>query len=104
MPDLRNTRVIDIVEELQDFGVEVQIHDPYASHEEAEHEYGVSLIQQQDIKPADAVILAVPHRAYLEQGWGGIKEFLKPDADIIVDVKARLDRDDCPENLKLWRL
>ncbi|MEM7467951.1 MAG: nucleotide sugar dehydrogenase [Pseudomonadota bacterium] len=104
VPDLRNTRVIDIVEELQDFGINVQIHDPYASAEEAHHEYGIALSESSALQPADAVILAVPHADYLEQGWSGIQQHLKTDAKIVVDVKARLDRDKCPNDLILWRL
>ena len=104
VPDLRNTRVIDIVEELQDFGVNVQIHDPFASAAEAEHEYGVSLMAEADLKPADAVILAVPHKDYIDAGWSGIQKHLKDDAKIVVDVKARLDRASCPDDLTLWRL
>ena len=104
VPDLRNTRVIDIIEELQDFGIDVQIHDPYASAAEAEHEYGIELLQQSALKPADAVILAVPHAEYLDAGWAGIRKHLKSDANIIVDVKARLPRESCPQDLTLWRL
>lgn len=104
VPDLRNTRVIDIVEELEEFGVNVQIHDPYASAEEARHEYSVMLMDEEQMSPADAVILAVPHGEYLQAGWGGISKHLKPNAKIVVDVKARLDRESCPKDITLWRL
>lgn len=104
VPDLRNTRVIDIVEELEEFGVNVQIHDPFASPEEARHEYGVMLMDEEQMSPADAVILAVPHGEYLTAGWAGISKHLKPNAKIVVDVKARLDRESCPKDISLWRL
>ena len=104
VPDLRNTRVIDIIEELEEFGINVQIHDPFASAAEARHEYGVLLMDEQDMEPADAVILAVPHRVYLDAGWDGVRNHLKADAKIVVDVKARLDRKLCPTDLTLWRL
>ena len=104
VPDLRNTRVIDIVEELQDYGVNVQIHDPFASPAEAQHEYGISLLDESSLQPADAVILAVPHQTYLQAGWSGVQARLKNDAKIVVDVKARLDRAEIPKDLILWRL
>ena len=104
VPDLRNTRVIDIIEELEEFGINVQIHDPFASAAEARHEYGVLLMDEQDMELADAVILAVPHRVYLDAGWDGVRNHLKADAKIVVDVKARLDRKLCPTDLTLWRL
>lgn len=104
VPDLRNTRVIDIIEELEEFGINVQIHDPFASAAEARHEYGVLLMDEQDMEPADAVILVVPHRVYLDAGWDGVRNHLKADAKIVVDVKARLDRKLCPTDLTLWRL
>ena len=101
VPDLRNTRVIDIIEELEEFGINVQIHDPFASAAEARHEYGVLLMDEQDMELADAVILAVPHRVYLDAGWDGVRNHLKADAKIVVDVKARLDRKLCPTDLTL---
>lgn len=104
VPDLRNTRVIDIIAELEEFGVNVQIHDPFASAEEARHEYGVILMDEGQMSPADAVILAVPHAEYLRTGWGLISQHLKPNAKIVVDVKARLERESCPKDITLWRL
>jgi len=104
VPDLRNTRVIDIVKALDDYGVEVQIHDPYASAEEAKEEYGVELLSETALEPADAVILAVPHAAYIEAGWDGVARRLKGGSGIVVDVKARLDRATRPANIKHWRL
>lgn len=104
VPDLRNTRVIDIVEALLDYGIKVQIHDPYASAAEAHEEYGVELLEQAQIKPADAVILAVPHAAYIDAGWDGVGGYLKGGAGIVMDVKARLDRPSRPAQMNHWRL
>jgi UDP-N-acetyl-D-galactosamine dehydrogenase len=104
VPDLRNTRVIDIVTALEDYGVRVQIHDPYASAAEAHEEYGVALLKTEQLAPADAVILAVPHAAYIEAGWNGVAERLKNRAGIVADVKARLDRMTRPDNITHWRL
>lgn len=63
-PDLRNSKVADIINELKDYGLEVQVSDPLADKEEAAHEYGVSLTSFKDLKPADAVIAAVAHRDF----------------------------------------
>lgn len=63
-PDLRNTRVIDVVNELKDFGCQVDVTDCWANNEEAEHEYGISLVSHPEQGKYDAVFLAVPHREY----------------------------------------
>jgi UDP-N-acetyl-D-galactosamine dehydrogenase len=104
VPDLRNTRVIDIVSELQSYAVNVQVHDPMADPQEAMHEYGVELTRAEDLKPAHAVILAVPHADYLAKGWAGIESLMDDGPGIVVDVKARLPREERPERLRLWRL
>ena len=104
VPDLRNTRVIDIITELQSYDVDVQIHDPYASAEEARHEYGVTLLPADQLKPAQVVIFAVPHRDYLAAGWSGIQGHLSDGKGAVLDVKGRLSRDDVPADLTLWRL
>src|ERR671932_2814606 len=64
VPDLRNSRVIDIVRELEDYGVDVQVHDELADPVEAQHAYRVTLKPWRDLKPAAAVVVAVAHRAY----------------------------------------
>ena len=72
-PDLRNTRVVDLVEELREFGVSVDVADPQANAEEAQHEYGITLV---DPEPGsyEAVILAVPHVELLEQGADALRQ------------------------------
>ncbi len=104
VPDLRNTRVIDIIEELADYGVNVQVHDPMASSAEAQEEYGIELIPHGQLAPADALVLAVPHRDYLRAGWPGIKRLLVDGSGTVADVKARLDRSAVPDGITLWRL
>ncbi|MFT4563512.1 MAG: UDP-N-acetyl-D-galactosamine dehydrogenase [Gammaproteobacteria bacterium] len=104
VPDLRNTRVIDIVTALQSYGINVQIHDPYASAEQAHEEYGVTLLAHDKLLPADAVVLAVPHESYVEEGWAGVANCLRGGAGIVMDVKARLDRATRPDDMIHWRL
>ena len=67
-PDLRNSKVIDVIRELQAYGCEVSVHDPVAESAEAQHEYGVSLCAWDDLPRAEAIVAAVAHREYLEMG------------------------------------
>jgi UDP-N-acetyl-D-galactosamine dehydrogenase len=103
VPDIRNTRVVDIVRELEDFGITVQLHDPEADGDLLHEEYGLKLTPFEALKPADAVVLAVAHRAYREGGWKLIQGLVKPDG-FVADVPALLPRDEKPPNIVLWRL
>lgn len=104
VPDLRNTRVVDVIDELKDFGVEVQVTDAYADGNEAFREYGIDLIPYEELKPADAVVYTVPHDAYADKGWEVFDHLLKHGKGIVVDVKSKLEKDACPDNIQLWRL
>lgn len=97
-PDLRNTRVIDIIAALEDYGVKVQICDPEASAEEAHEEYGVKLTALEDLKPSDAVIVAVAHKNFVELGSGKAPTFLK-DKGVVFDVKGLWP----VENVQNWQ-
>jgi len=88
-PDLRNTRVIDIVAELHDYEVNVDIHDPWVNAEEAKEEYGIQLTNTPQNNHYDAVILAVAHREFEAIGSKKIRAFCKPDA-VLFDVKNTL--------------
>jgi UDP-N-acetyl-D-galactosamine dehydrogenase len=72
--------------------------------DETEHEYGVALTPLEALKPADAVVLAVAHRDYIDKGWGLIARLLKGGKGTVIDVKSRLDRAAQPEGIDLWRL
>ncbi len=102
--DIRNTRVIDIVQSLGEYGIQVQVLDPLASAEEVLTEYGIKLIEEQHLQAADAVILAVPHEYFINQGWTYVQSLLKDQAGVVLDVKAKLDRQAKPEAISLWRL
>ncbi len=104
VPDTRNSKVVDIVRELQDFGVDVRVHDPMADASEARHEYGLELASMDDVAQADAVVVAVPHRSYVEQGWGLVVRCLKDGTGIVFDVKGCLDRTATPAGVSLVRL
>lgn len=104
VPDLRNSKVIEVIRELQEFGIEVNVSDIEAEKIEAKKEYNIDLVDYEKLSPADAVILAVPHRKYVQDGWEQFNRLLKHGKGIVVDLKSRLAKDECPENLRLWRL
>jgi UDP-N-acetyl-D-galactosamine dehydrogenase len=104
VPDTRNSRVIDIIRELQSFGLTVQVHDPLANVADARHEYGLNLTELHDLQPADAVILAVAHYPYVEGGWPLVQQLLRDGSGLVLDVKMKLDRGARPAEIELWRL
>jgi UDP-N-acetyl-D-galactosamine dehydrogenase len=91
-PDLRNTRVVDIVAELRSYNANVHIHDPWVSAKEAKDEYGLDLVAEPEQGKYDAVILAVSHREFIAIGADGIRALGKPGA-VVFDVKRVLPRD-----------
>ena len=103
VPDIRNTRVIDMVSELQEFGFDVRVNDPNADPDEVVEEFGIELAELDDIAGAGMVILAVPHRAYLDQGWPLIERLLAGGRGVVMDIRARLERKACPPGVQLWR-
>jgi UDP-N-acetyl-D-galactosamine dehydrogenase len=103
-PDLRNSRVIDIYQELQDYGITVQVHDALADEEEAIREYGIRLVKMDELQPANAVIAAVSHRAYREMGVEQLKSLMGRNP-VLIDVKAMYDPQAIrAANIRLWRL
>ena len=104
VPDIRNSKVIDIVRALEAAGARVQVHDPMALPKMAQHEYALALTPLDALQPADAVVLAVAHRDYVNEGWPLVTRLLKDGRGIVLDVKSRLDRAQKPEGIELWRL
>jgi len=104
VPDIRNTRVVDIANELKEFGITVQLHDPMADGEMLKHEYGLTLTALDGLQPADAVVLSVAHNAYRDGGWGLVRPLLKLDGGFVADIPAMLDRATTPAGVALWRL
>jgi UDP-N-acetyl-D-glucosamine/UDP-N-acetyl-D-galactosamine dehydrogenase len=104
VPDIRNSKVPDIVNELRSSGVKVSVHDPLARVDEASEEYDISLMDLKAMSPADAVILAVAHQEYVIGGWPLVTRLLKRGAGIVLDVKSKLDRSMKPAGIELWRL
>ncbi|WP_027579881.1 nucleotide sugar dehydrogenase [Bradyrhizobium sp. Ai1a-2] len=104
VPDIRNSRVIDIVRELQSFGVSVQIADPLADAAAVTDEYGLTLTDLSALKPADAIILAVAHDSFIDGGWPLVLQLLNERRGLVIDVKLKLDRETLPPHVELWRL
>jgi UDP-N-acetyl-D-galactosamine dehydrogenase len=105
VPDLRNTRVVDIVRELEDYGVKVFVHDPLAIQEEAREHCGIELKSWREIKEVDAVILAVAHRDYQEMGLSKISSLCRKSHPILLDVKAVFNPKQAQSlGINYWRL
>jgi UDP-N-acetyl-D-galactosamine dehydrogenase len=104
VPDTRNSKVADIANELQSFGLAVQVHDPLADPREVKREYGIELVKLEALRPADAVIFAVAHDTFVRGGWLLLTKLLGENGGIVLDVKSQLDRATRPEKIELWRL
>ena len=104
VPDLRNSRVIDIIHELESFGVDVDVHDPLASKEEALHEYDVKLTGWDDLPVADAIIMAVAHEEFLERPLSDYQQKVV-EGGCFIDVKSKFDREALhAAGFCVWRL
>lgn len=103
-PDLRNSKVVNILQELRDFNVHLQVSDPLADPEEAEREYGVHLVPFDQLKPANALVVAVAHAEYRKLGTAELKQLLKRPP-LVVDVKAVFPRAALEAaGIRVWRL
>lgn len=106
-PDLRNSKVEDIILELKEYGIEVIVSDPIADAEEAKHEYGVELVPLDAVTGVDAVILAVNHNAYLELDMAVLKSLYdtRHGEPILIDVKGALDKSSALKaGFEFWRM
>jgi UDP-N-acetyl-D-galactosamine dehydrogenase len=104
VPDLRNSRVIDVIKELRSYGVDVRVHDPVAAPAEARREYGIELTQWEQLPVADAIVVAVAHGEFVRRSVADYRKKLVPNG-CFVDVKAQFD----PVTLRtagmsVWRL
>jgi len=105
VPDLRNSKVLDVIQELREYGVQVLVHDPIAEPEEAVAEYGIHLSKWDDLRDIDGIIVAVAHRGYVDMGLQKLLKPLRSQRDgVVIDVKCLLDQAKLPKTLKYWRL
>ncbi len=103
-PDLRNSKVADVVRELCEYGCDVSVHDPIASGAEADQEYGIKLSNWDTLPSGDAVVIAVAHKEYLAMGLEGIRSKLNDQA-VVIDVKSAFPSDVILSlGYRVWRL
>lgn len=107
-PDIRNSKVIDVINRLKQFGVSPFVVDPWASKEETWKEYGISLLALEEVHDVDCVILAVAHNEFRTLGISGIGKLFRsgdPNECVLVDVKGILDRESVNQSgYRSWRL
>ncbi|MFC4025013.1 nucleotide sugar dehydrogenase [Oceanobacillus longus] len=93
--DVRNTKVIDIINELEEYGVEVIVHDPLAEKDEVSNVFGITLSEREDLTNLDAIVLAVPHKVFKEDYTiEMLDEMYKNDTKVIIDIKSILNKKD----------
>ncbi len=103
-PDLRNSKVVDIIRELEEYGMKVFVHDPYGESAEAQREYGIALTPWDKLPAADALVLAVAHQHYLAMPLAALLAKGLPNG-CVIDVKSALDRGAVTATgMTLWRL
>ncbi|WP_031409247.1 nucleotide sugar dehydrogenase [Thiomonas sp. FB-Cd] len=103
-PDLRNSKVIDVIHELRSYGVEVFVHDPMAAPDEAQHEYGIDLVPWEKLPRAAAIVAAVAHDPYRQKPLQEFLDKLEPRG-VFMDVKAAFDAGQLRSHgLYVWRL
>lgn len=100
-PDIRNSKVFDIIEELKDYGVELQIHDPIAEKDELNQHHGIEAVSYANLEPADVVIIAVAHKEFVDLSKDDFKKLMKPNS-VLIDVKSIYPKNHL--GMKTWRL
>ena len=105
-PDVRNTKVMDVINELREYGVDVKVVDPVADQEDLLNEYGIKTCLMEEIKQIDAAIFAVPHEEFGEIKLEDIKNMFNPaDEYVLTDIKGMFNRQDAEDmNFLYWRL
>ncbi|GAF83820.1 unnamed protein product [marine sediment metagenome] len=102
--DIRNSKTVDIVRELEDSGVQARVHDPLVLPQDAEREYGIRLSSVDELAASDGVILVVAHRVFCESGRDWMRSLLRRSSrGVVMDVKSVFRPEDFPE-AAYWRL
>ncbi len=106
VPDVRNTKVVDIINELREWGGEVDIYDPIADPDDAQREYQTTFIAAPAPKTYHAIVLAVGHAIFLKQGFEVLTDYLDLDSGkcVFIDVKSRIPPANLPKNILYWSL
>ncbi len=104
-PDIRNSKVIDIINELKEYGIEIKVVDPLAEESEVQREYGIRLSKLEDVTDVDAVIFAVPHEKFKDINLRELKRIYRDDKLVLIDIKGMFDRKKAEDlNYLYWRL
>jgi UDP-N-acetyl-D-galactosamine dehydrogenase len=103
VPDLRNSRVPDVIDELRQFGVETLVHDPRADAREAREEYGIDMTAMEALRELDGLVLAVPHREYSAMDVGSLAQRVV-SGGAIADLKSMLNPREVPSTHRYWSL
>ncbi len=104
VPDVRNSQVVALVGRLQSFGIAVQLCDPLLESAAVERLFGLPATPLDQLQPADAVVLAVPHAAFRQGGWPLVQHLLHDGSGLVCDLGAILPREGTPSGVDLWRL
>ena len=104
-PDTRNTKVIDIIDELKSYGVDVLVYDPVADKKEAFDHYNISLNNKKDLKDVDAIICAVAHDELKSIGLDELISMYKDETKVLIDIKGIYDKKEASDKgLLYWSL
>lgn len=104
VPDIRNTKVVDLIKGLESFGAKIQIYDPYADSDQVYHEYGIKLTTLENLSPADVAIVTVKHKSFVDGGWPFVTKLLKNNSGLVADLKNCLPKETAPKTIKIWSL
>jgi UDP-N-acetyl-D-galactosamine dehydrogenase len=104
VPDIRNTKVVDLMKGLESFGAQIQVYDPYADPDHVYQEYGIKLMPLEKLSPAHAVVVTVKHKPFVEGGWPFIMTLLKNQKGLVADLKNCLPKKNTPTTIKTWSL
>src|SRR5690625_4245669 len=104
--DVRNTKVIDIIDELHDYGIDVLVHDPLAEKEEVREEFNIELIDEDELTDLDCIVLAVPHNIFKETyTLDKLASMYRNEKKVLVDVKSVFDQNECEvKGIHYWSL
>ena len=104
-PDIRNSKIVDIIRELESYGIDVQVHDPMVMKDEAEKEYNLKLKNISELKPAHALILGVSHKDFKDYTVDKIQELLVQDNPVVIGVRTHIKKKELDNvGLRSWYL
>lgn len=105
-PDIRNSKIIDVIEELRDYGIEVIVNDPIADNYETKKEYGIELTELSEVNEVDAIIVAVKHDIFIKLSKEELKKLYKKSEDksLLLDLKGIFNKKEMEEEFKYWRM